>query len=225
MVMARWLARIALPGGLVLAAAAGWAGASSAFSQLRDAGAPPVPGATASSTPEAQPPAAAPQASPTPEKAPPSEEPPSQVPPQVESAFLSRTYKVRPGKLWKGLLETLQTAGFPPEEVDNEGRTVKTSFVEFKQDDYQNQVAEPPVRLGGDYHILQMIKVKQGKVSLEGRVATGPHGTELRIRARILVMGLDRVHRISVLVDRRSTGVIEAGFIHKLEARMGLEHL
>jgi len=215
MVMARWLARIALPGVLVLAAAAGWAGASSAFSQLRDAGAPPVPGATASSTPEAQPPAAAPQASPTPEKAPPSDEPP----------FLSRTYKVRPGKLWKGLLETLQTAGFPPEEVDNEGRTVKTSFVEFKQDDYQNQVAEPPVRLGGDYHILQMIKVKQGKVSLEGRVATGPHGTELRIRARILVMGLDRVHRISVLVDRRSTGVIEAGFIHKLEARMGLEHL
>ena len=106
MVMARWLARIALPGGLVLAAAAGWAGASSAFSQLRDAGAPPVPGATASSTPEAQPPAAAPQASPTPEKAPPSEEPPSQVPPQVESVFLSRTYKVRPGKLWKVPLMT-----------------------------------------------------------------------------------------------------------------------
>ncbi len=198
MVMAQRLARAVLPGLLVLAAATGWAGASRAGE---------------------------PQATPTPQEAPTPEGPPSQVPPQVESPFLSRIYKIRPGKLWKGLLETLQSAGFPPEEVDEEGRIVKTSFVEFRQDDYQNQVAEPPQQLGGDYHILQMLKVKQGKMSLEGRVVPGAQGTELRMRARILVMGLDRVHRVRVLVDRRSTGVIEADLIHKLEARMGLEHL
>jgi len=224
MVMTRRLARAALPGLLVVAAAR-WAGASTPFGRALDAAAPPAPGADPSSTPDAQPRAAVPQPSPTPHEVPSPEAPPAQIPPQVESPFLSRIYKVRPGKLWKGLLENLQAAGFPPEEVDAEGRTVKTSFVEFKQDDYQNQVAEPPLQLGGDYHIVQMIKVKQGKVSLEGRVVPGPQGTELRLRARILVMGLDRVHRVRVLVDRRSTGVIEAGFIHKLEARMGLEHL
>jgi len=143
----------------------------------------------------------------------------------VESPFLSRIYKIRPGKLWKGLLETLQAEGFPPEEVDDEAKAVKTSFVDFDQNDYQNQVAEPPPHLGGDYHVLQMLKVTLGKVSLESRIAPGKQGTELRLRARILVTGLDRVRRVRVLVDRRSTGVIEAALIHKLEARMGLEHL
>src|SRR5437879_5278328 len=198
MVIAQRLARAALPALVVLAASAGWAGAA---------------------------PAGEPQPTPTPREALPPEGPPSQVPPQVESPFLSRVYKIRPGKLWKGLLESLQSAGFPPEEVDDEGRIVKTSFVEFSQDDYQNQVAEPPLQIGGDYHILQMIKVKQGKVSLEGRIVPGPQGTELRMRARILVMGLDRVHRVRVLVDRRSTGVSEAGMIRKLKAREGLENL
>ena len=81
------------------------------------------------------------------------------------------------------------------------------------------------MRLGGSYHILQMIKVKQGKVSLEGVVTPTRKGTELRLRARILVMGLDRVRRVRLLVDRRSTGVIEADLIHRLETRLGIEHL
>lgn len=145
--------------------------------------------------------------------------------PDIQSEFLSRTYKIRPAKLWKGLLEALAAEGFPPEESNQDTRTVKTSFVDFTQDKYPTQVAEPPMRLGRGYHILQMIKVKGGKVSLEAVVAPSRNGTELRVRARILVMGLDRVRRVRVLVDRRSTGVIESDFIHRLEERLGIEHL
>jgi hypothetical protein len=145
--------------------------------------------------------------------------------PDVQSEFVIRTYKMRPAKLWKGLLEALAAEGFPPEESSQDTRTVKTSFVDFTQDKYPTQVAEPPMRLGKGYHILQMIKVKGGKVSLEGVVASSKNGTELRMRARILVMGLDRVRRVRILVDRRSTGVIESDFIHRLEERLGIEHL
>ena len=103
--------------------------------------------------------------------------------------------------------------------------TVKSSFVDFKQGNFELQVAEPPPRLGGDYHVLQLLKMKVGKVSLEGVVQPGDEGCVLKVRARILVTGLDRVKRVHIFVDRRSTGVIEADFIHKLEARLGLEHL
>ena len=171
------------------------------------------------------PPAEAPKAGQSSEGAPGPETDGSQVAPELQSSYVVRVYKVRPTKLWKGLLESLTAEGCPPEETDEERRTVKTSFVDFKQDDYPLQVGEAPLPLGGTYHIVQMIKVKQGKFSLEGVVTPTEQGTELRVRARILVMGLDRVKRVRVLVDRRSTGVIESDFIHKLEARLSLEHL
>jgi len=158
-------------------------------------------------------------------EAPPLDTTEPQPSPDVQSEFVIRTYKMRPAKLWKGLLEALAAEGFPPEESSQDTRTVKTSFVDFTQDKYPTQVAEPPMRLGQGYHILQMIKVRGGKVSLEGVVAPSRQGTELRVRARILVMGLDRVRRVRVLVDRRSTGVIESDFIHRLEERLGIEHL
>jgi hypothetical protein len=154
-----------------------------------------------------------------------SEASPTQVPPELQSSYLVRVYRIRPAKLFKELLEALKVEGYLPEEVDEKNRTVKSSFVDFKQANFELQVAEPPPRLGGNYHILQLIKMKVGKVSLEGVVAPGKDGSELRMRARILVTGMDRVKRVHVFVDRRSTGVIEADFIHKLEARMGLEHL
>jgi len=147
------------------------------------------------------------------------------VPPELQSAYLVRVYPLRPAKLFKGLLEALTAEGYPPEEVEPKGRTVKTSFIDFKQGDFELQVAEPPPRLGGSYHVLQLIKMKIGKVSLEGVVAPGKDGSELRMRARILVSGLDRVKRVHVFVDRKSTGVIEADFIHKLEARLSLDPL
>ncbi|HEV8701659.1 MAG TPA: hypothetical protein VGV60_10355 [Candidatus Polarisedimenticolia bacterium] len=153
------------------------------------------------------------------------EAPESQLSPENQSPYLTRTYKMRPAKLWKGLLEALEAEGFPPEETSQDTRTVKSSFVDFSQEKYPAAVAEPPMRLGRSYHILQMTKVKQGKVSLEGVVSSSRNGTELRVRARILVMGLDRVRRVRMLVDRRSTGVIEADFIHRLEERLGIEHL
>ena len=155
-----------------------------------------------------------------------SEEPAGgQVPPELQSPYIVRIYKVRPARLWKGVLESLEAEGYPHEEVNLETRTVKTSFVDFKQDDYQLQVADPPQLLGGKYHVVQLLKVRQGKVSLESVVTPTKQGAELKVRARILVTGVDRVKRVRVLVDRRSTGVIESDFIHKLEARLGLEHL
>ena len=220
-----WTARSARTCALVVAAVAACAVETPVLGQPTGSTSPAASDGQASPTPQPEPPAGAAQGGSTQREGLPTQGPSDQPPPQVESPFLLRVYRIRPGKLWKGLLDALQAEGFSPEEVDDEGRIVKTSYVDFKQDDYQNQVADPPVQLSNDYHILQMIKVKEGKVSLEGRIAPGERGTELRLRARILVMGLDRVHRVRVLVDRRSTGVIESGFIHKLEARMGIEHL
>src|SRR5262245_29913879 len=71
-----------------------------------------------------------PSATPTPgESVNPPPTPPSggsEVPAELRSDYVVRTYKVRPAKLWKGLLESLTSAGFPPEEVDEEKRVVKT---------------------------------------------------------------------------------------------------
>ena len=181
-----------------------------------------APPANAEDTP---PPVLAPPAGASGEGQPGGEANPEQVPPDAQSSYILRVYSIRPAKLFKGLLEALKAEGYPPEEVDEKSRTVKTSFVDFKQADFELQVAEPPPRLGGNYHVLQLIKMKAGKVSLEGVVAPGKDGSELRMRARILVTGLDRVKQVRVFADRRSTGAIEADFIHKLEARMGLEHL
>jgi len=150
---------------------------------------------------------------------------PAPVPPDAESSYMVRVYKIRPARLFKSLLEALTAEGYPPEEVDEKGRTVKSSFVDFKQADFELQVAEPPPRLSGSYHVMQLLKTKAGKVSLEGVVAQGKDGSELRMRARLLVTGFDRAKQVMVFVDRRSTGAIEADFIHKFEVRMGLEHL
>jgi len=147
------------------------------------------------------------------------------VPPEAESSYLVRVYKIRPARLFKGLLEALAAEGYPPEEVDEKSQTVKSSFVDFKQADFELQVAEAPPRLSGSYHVMQLLKMKAGKVSLEGVVAQGKEGSVLRMRARILVTGFDRVKNVWVLADRRSTGSIEADFIHKFEVRMSLEHL
>ncbi len=170
-----------------------------------------------------QEPAAEPQPSPGP--APPAEEAQPQPSSDDLGPFLVRTYKIKPKKLWKELLETLQASGYPPEEVDEEAMSVKTSFVDFSQKTYAEEVAEPPPRLGPNYHILQMNRVLQGKVSLEVHVAPKERGAELRIRARILVQGLDRQKQIRVLVDRRSVGVIEGEFLIKLQETLGLERL
>lgn len=207
---------------LAVLVTAAWSGCRPAIARQEPPDEGPPGGPLPERTPAA---AAAPREGESGEEAPAQGSAGSQVPPEQQSAFVVRVYKVRPAKLWKGLLESLKAEGHPPEAVDEATRTVKTSFVEFKQDDYPLQVAEPPPTLGGGYHIVQMIKVRQGKMSLEGVVTPTKEGTELKVRARILVMGVDRVNRVRVLVDRRSTGVIESVFIHRLEARMGLEHL
>jgi hypothetical protein len=124
------------------------------------------------------------------------------------------------------LLQALQEAGYPPEVVDAKGMRVKTSFVDFTAKDYSEEVADPAPHLGPNYHILQMSKVKLGKVSLEGLVTSGDKGAAvLSLRARILVDGLDQQKRIRVLTDRRSSGVIESDFMSRLEEALHLERL
>lgn len=154
---------------------------------------------------------------------PPATEP--EVHPDVVSRYHVRVYRIKPKKLWKGLLETLESRGFPPEEVDAEGLTVKTSFVDFDQAAYSEQVAEPPPQMGPRYPIVQMVKVKEGKVSLDAALARRGRGTELRLRARLLVQGVDRRRRIRVLTDRRSSGIIEEDFLRVLEDTLGLERI
>jgi hypothetical protein len=187
---------------------------------------PPAGGASGEPAPQSTPAAeSAPPATATGEDAQAQGSAGSEAPPEMQSSYIVRLYKVRPAKLWKGLLESLKAEGHAPEVLDETAHVVKTSFVDFKQDDYPLQVGDPPPTLGGSYHIVQMIKIRAGKVSLEGVVTPSKQGSELKLRARILVTGVDRVNKVRVLVDRRSTGVIESDFIHKLEARLGLEHL
>lgn len=148
------------------------------------------------------------------------------TPPDGISSFVVRTYKTRDKKLWKGLLQVLQSSGYPPEEVDEKKLRVKTSFVDFKAMDYSEEVGEPPPLVGPTYHILQMNRVKQGKVSLEGIVTSADNGgSVLSLRARILVSGLDQVKKIQVLADRRSSGVIESDFLRVLEDTLHLERI
>jgi len=163
----------------------------------------------------------APPASPRPAPAPEGE---AAIHPDAVSSFQVRSYKTSEKKLWKGLLQVLQEAGYPPEEVDAKGKRVKTSFVDFQSKDYSEEVADPAPRLGGNYHILQMSKVKLGKVSIEGVVSEGEHGASvLSLRARILVDGLDQGKRVRLLTDRRSSGVIESDFLRRLEDTLKLE--
>jgi hypothetical protein len=150
----------------------------------------------------------------------------SNTPPDGISSFVVRTYKTREKKLWKGLLQVLQSSGYPPEVVDEKQMRVKTSFVDFKAMDYSEEVGEPPPLVGPNYHILQMNRVKMGKVSLEGVISSADDGgAVLSLRARILVAGLDQVKKIQVLSDRRSSGVIEADFLRVLEDTLHLERI
>jgi hypothetical protein len=142
--------------------------------------------------------------------------------PDTTSEFIVRDYRARPKKVWKILLRTLEEAGYPPEETDPAALSVKTSFVDWRQKDYAEEVCGPAPILGPDYPILQMIHVAVGKMSLDAAVAPAESGSRLRIRARILVRGLDRKRRIQVMADRRSTGVIEKEFLKKLDGALGL---
>jgi hypothetical protein len=110
--------------------------------------------------------------------------------------------------------------------IDEKQMRVKTSFVDFKAMDYSEEVGEPPPLVGPNYHILQMNRVKQGKVSLEGVITNAENGgAVLSLRARILVSGLDQAKKIQVLADRRSSGVIESDFLRVLEDTLHLERI
>ncbi len=148
-----------------------------------------------------------------------------QIHPDAVSSFLTRAYRIKPKKLWNGLLETLRVVGYPPEELDEEHMRVKTSFVDINEDDFPEPVGERPPEFGPSYPILQLPKVGDGKLSLEAIVAPEGRGSALSLRARILVHGLDRRRRVRVLTDRRSSGVIEKEFLKKLESGLGLKPL
>jgi hypothetical protein len=152
-------------------------------------------------------------------------EPGPDIHPDAVSSFVTRTYKIGSKELWKGLLRILEKSGYPPEEVDEKEKVVKTSFIDFKSTDYSEEVGGAQPRISGDYTILQMRRVKVGKVSLEVKVSQGERGADVAIRARILVQGLDRKESILVLTDRRSSGVVEADFLRILEKRLELKRL
>ena len=174
----------------------------------------PAPPASAQEAPIPTPPA-------SPETAP---APDAGIHPDAVSSFQVRVYRISPKKLFRGLLEVLGQAGYPPEEIDDKGRKVKTTFVDFNTKDYSEAVADPAPRLSSTYHILQMSVVKMGKVSLEGIVSKGEKGDAvLSLRARLLVEGLDQPTRVRILTDRRSSGVIESDFMRRLEDTLQLE--
>lgn len=145
--------------------------------------------------------------------------------PRFIADFQIRDYRIRPKKLWKALLRELEGRGYSPEEVDEKARIVKTSFVDVEAKDFEGDIVEPAPTFGLNQHILTMKKIRFGKVSIEARVAKIEAGTELKVRARILVDGMDRKKMLRVLTDRRSSGVIESSFIERLEMTLGIEPL
>ena len=147
----------------------------------------------------------------------------AEINPESISPFQSRHYKVRQKKLWNGVLQALEENGHPPEEIDAKKRIVKTSFVDFEAKNYPGDVALPPPPFGPKNPVMQRRSARFGKVSIEARVSKDDSGTELKIRARILVEGIDRQRRLRVLVDRRSSGVIESDFFEKIESVLGIE--
>lgn len=165
----------------------------------------------------------APGTDPSPEGAVPTA--PETIHPDAVSTFHIRVYRIREKRLWKGLLQVLQEAGYPPEEVDDKGMRVKSSFVDFDAKDYSEAVADPAPRLTSSYHIIQMTQIKQGKVSIEGIVSRDEAGMALSLRARLLVEGLEFTKRIRMLADRRSSGVIEEDFLRRLEDTLDLERV
>jgi len=140
-----------------------------------------------------------------------------QIHPDAVSSFLTRAYRTKPDRLWKGLMETLRAVGYPPEEVDEAHFKVKTSFVDVKGDDFPEPIGERPPEFGPTYTILQLPRVVDGKLSLEAIVAPEGRGAAISLRARLLVPGLDRKRRVRVLTDRRSSGVVEEELLKKLE--------
>jgi hypothetical protein len=204
--------RIQATGILILMAGLPCAALAGAFAGRRQA-----PGAT---PPEnAAPPPAGPGENTPPPPA------PREAPPEDLADFTVRTYKIKPRKLWKALLPALEAAGHPLEEVDEEGLSVRTAFVDFLQKSFGEQVAEPPRRFGPDFPVIMMKYVVEGKVSLEAIVSKASGGAALKIRARILVQGLDRRQKVMLMVDRRSSGIIEAEFLGKLEEELGLKRI
>jgi hypothetical protein len=169
---------------------------------------------------------AAPSAASAPESGPPSlggDQEGVQIHPDAVSSFLTRAYPTRPDRLWKGLMDTLRAVGYPPEEVDEAHRKVKTSFVDVKGDDFPEPIGDRPPEFGPTYTILQLPRVTEGKLSLEAIVAPEGKGAAISLRARLLVPGLDRKRRVRVLTDRRSSGVVEEEFLKKLELALKIK--
>jgi hypothetical protein len=144
------------------------------------------------------------------------------VPPELMSHFVARGYDVRLKKVWRALLQVLQDSGLPPEIVEEKDRTVRTSYADFKSSNYPQNPVDPPPPFTSRWHILTMKEISQGKAAIEAVVSKGEAGTEVRLRARILVQGLDRMRRIRLLTDRRSSGAIEKDLFQKLDAELGL---
>jgi len=148
-----------------------------------------------------------------------------EIAPEMVAPFVVRQYGIRPKKLWKGILVALPEAGYPPEVVEEKAFSIRTSFVDFESQNFERNPADPPLPLGSRNYIITMREIRAGKVSLQIEIGKVPGGSELRVRARILVEGLDRRHRVRILTDRRSSGAIEEDLLKKLEARLELEAL
>ena len=151
--------------------------------------------------------------------------PSPEIPPEMVGPFVVGRYDIRPKKLWKGLLRVLPEIGYPPEVVEDGAFSLKTSFVDFESKNFDRNPADPPLPLGSRNYIITLKEVRAGKVSLQIEIGKVSGGSELRVRARILVQGLDRRQRVRILTDRRSSGAIEEDLLGKLGPRLGLEPL
>jgi len=109
--------------------------------------------------------------------------------------------------------------------VEDGAFSLKTSFVDFESKNFDRNPADPPLPLGSRNYIITLKEVRAGKVSLQIEIGKVSGGSELRVRARILVQGLDRRQRVRILTDRRSSGAIEEDLLGKLGPRLGLEPL
>lgn len=131
-------------------------------------------------------------------------------------APVERTLKARPKKVWAAILEALEAAEIPVEAADPANGYLKTQLIIFEYTRFGN-VATPPPTMSLERPIRQLIRLNQGKFSVEIQTAPAKGGTLVSVRAYIEEhaphVGLGR----RIWVERYSNGTIENYVFERIE--------
>jgi hypothetical protein len=176
------------------------------------AGLAPHRSAFAQETPPAQPP---PVEIPE-EKAPPPQAPPSDYAVGEAPAPVERTFPKKSDKVWKALLAALADANVPVESADEANGYLKTQLIIFEYTRF-GDVATPPPIMNLKRPIRQLIKLNQGKFSIEVTLTPQHRKSLMAIRAYIEESAYLASEGRRIWVERWSNGTIEKYIFDRIE--------